>query len=70
MGFVTLLSGVVITERVFNLAGWGTLLWEGVVQRDFRLVQTMVFIFALAVIAINLLIDILYAWLDPRIRYA
>ena len=70
LGFVTLLSGVVITERVFNLAGWGTLLWEAVVQRDFRLVQTMVFIFALAVIGINLLIDILYAWLDPRIRYA
>jgi peptide/nickel transport system permease protein len=67
--FVALLSGVVVTEKVYNLAGWGTLLWNGVFMRDFPLVQTMIFIFAAIVIFVNLFTDILYAWLDPRIRY-
>ena len=67
--FIALLGGVVITERVFNLAGWGTLLVQGVFNRDFALVQTLVFIFAAIVIVANLITDMLYAWLDPRIRY-
>jgi peptide/nickel transport system permease protein len=67
--FVALLGGVVVTERVFNLSGWGTLLVSGVFNRDFALVQTLVFIFAAIVIVANLLTDMLYAWLDPRIRY-
>jgi len=68
--FVALLGGVVVTEKVFNLPGWGTLLVRGVFTRDFPLVQTMIFIFAAIVIAANLLTDMLYAWLDPRIRYS
>ena len=67
--FVALLGGVVVTERVFNLAGWGTLLVSGVFNRDFALVQTLVFIFAAIVVVANLITDMLYAWLDPRIRY-
>lgn len=67
--FIALLGGVVVTERVFNLAGWGTLLVSGVFNRDFALVQTLVFIFAAIVVVANLLTDMLYAWLDPRIRY-
>ena len=67
--FVALLSGVVVTERVFNLNGWGMLLWNGVFMRDFPVVQTMIFIFAAIVILVNLFTDILYGWLDPRIRY-
>ena len=67
--FVALLGGVVVTERVFNLKGWGTLLVSGVINHDYPLVQTMIFIFAGLVIAANLLTDILYGWLDPRIRY-
>jgi peptide/nickel transport system permease protein len=67
--FVALLGGVVLTEKVFNLAGWGTLLVNGVFNRDYPLVQTMIFIFAGIVIVANLATDILYAWLDPRIRY-
>ena len=67
--FVALLGGVVVTERVFNLKGWGTLLVNGVINHDYPLVQTMIFIFAGIVIAVNLLTDILYGWLDPRIRY-
>ena len=66
---VALLAGVVVTEKVFNLAGWGTLLVNGVSNRDFPLVQTIILIFAAIVIVANLLTDMLYAWLDPRIRY-
>ena len=67
--FVALLGGVVVTEKVFNLRGWGTLLVNGVINHDYPLVQTMIFIFAGLVILANLLTDILYGWLDPRIRY-
>jgi peptide/nickel transport system permease protein len=67
--FVALLGGVVVTERVFNLKGWGTLLVNGVINHDYPLVQTMIFIFAGVVVLANLLTDILYAWLDPRIHY-
>ncbi len=67
--FVALLGGVVVTEKVFNLRGWGTLLVNGVINHDYPLVQTMIFIFAGLVIVANLLTDILYGWLDPRIRY-
>jgi peptide/nickel transport system permease protein len=64
-----LLGGLVVTEKVYNLAGWGTLLWNGVFMRDLPLVQTMIFLFASIVVVVNLLTDITYAWLDPRIRY-
>jgi peptide/nickel transport system permease protein len=67
--FVALLGGVVVTERVWNLKGWGTLLVNGVINHDYPLVQTMIFMFAGLVIVANLLTDILYGWLDPRIRY-
>jgi peptide/nickel transport system permease protein len=67
--FVALLGGVVVTERVWNLKGWGTLLVHGVINHDYPLVQTMIFLFAGLVIVANLLTDILYGWLDPRIRY-
>ena len=69
LNFVALLGGLVVTERVYNLAGWGTLIWNGVLYRDFVLVQSMIFIFSAMVILVNLMTDILYAWLDPRIRY-
>ena len=67
--FIALLGGVVVTETVFNLAGLGTLLVTGVFNRDFALVQTLIFIFAALIIVANLITDLLYAWLDPRIRY-
>jgi peptide/nickel transport system permease protein len=67
--FVALLGGVVVTEKVFNLKGWGSLLVNGVINHDYPLVQTMIFIFSGLVIAANLMTDILYGWLDPRIRY-
>jgi len=68
--FVALLGGVVVTEQVFNLKGWGTLLVNGVINHDYPLVQTMIFTFASIVIVANLCTDVLYGWLDPRIRYS
>lgn len=67
--FVALLGGVVVTERVYNLKGWGTLLVNGVINHDYPLVQTMIFMFAGLVVIANLCTDILYGWLDPRIRF-
>jgi peptide/nickel transport system permease protein len=64
-----LFGGAVITETIFSLPGMGSLIAVGVSQRDFVVVQAGVMIAAVAVLGINLLVDILYAVLDPRIRY-
>lgn len=66
---VTLISGAVIIEQVFNLDGVGSLLFTGVFSRDFTLVQGLVLIIAVVVLMTNLLVDLTYGWLDPRIRY-
>jgi len=64
-----LLSGVVLTETVFNWPGIGRLAFEAVFNFDIPLIMgTVLFSAALIVIA-NLLVDLLYAWLDPRIRF-
>lgn len=65
---VDVLGGSVIIENVFNLPGIGRLLTSGVGNRDFPLVQGIVFYLAVTVLVINLLIDILYTVIDPRIR--
>ncbi len=65
----TLLGGVVITEQVFGLPGLGWTLLNGVYQRDYPVVQAAVILFALMFAAINLVVDVLYTALDPRIRY-
>jgi peptide/nickel transport system permease protein len=64
-----LLSGAVVTEQVFSIPGFGRLLVESVFSRDFPVLQAVVLISALAVFLINLLTDLLYAAIDPRIRY-
>lgn len=64
-----LLGGVVVTETVFSWPGVGRLAVQAIYQRDFPLVQAVVFIFALIFVAVNLIVDLLYAWLDPRIGY-
>ena len=64
-----LFGGAVITETIFNLPGMGSLIAQSVLQRDFVVVQGGIMIAALAVLGINLIVDILYAVLDPRIRY-
>jgi peptide/nickel transport system permease protein len=63
------LGGTVVLESLFGLPGLGTLLYNGVINKDYPLIQGLVLIFALLVTAINLTIDLSYAWLDPRVRY-
>ena len=64
----TLIGGAVITEYVFALPGVGRLVVDAVFARDYPLVQGVILLIALAFIACNLLVDLLYGWLDPRIR--
>jgi len=64
-----LLGGAVLTETVFAWPGVGTLMVQGILARDFPLVQGCVLVVALSFVVINLAVDLLYAWLDPRIRY-
>jgi len=65
-----LLGGLVIMEIIFVVPGMGSALIQAVSQRDYPTVQTMVFVMALVFLGLNLAIDLLYVWLDPRIRYA
>jgi peptide/nickel transport system permease protein len=64
-----LLDGAVVIERVFSWPGLGRLLVRAILQRDFPVVQAVVLLVAVAVVVANLLADVLYGWLDPRIRY-
>lgn len=64
-----LLSGAVLTETVFSWPGMGTYVLEAINQRDYPVVQSIVLIFALIFVIVNLLVDVSYAWLDPRIKY-
>src|SRR5712691_3522003 len=67
--FAFLMGGLVVTEQVFNLNGLGLLFVQSVARRDYTLVQALVLLVACVYIAVNFLVDLLYAWLDPRIRY-
>jgi peptide/nickel transport system permease protein len=67
--FAFLLGGLVVTEQVFNLNGLGLLFVQAVAHRDYTLVQALVMIVAGFFILVNFAMDILYAWLDPRIRF-
>jgi len=68
-GFALLISGVVVTESVFNLPGIGRLTVDAVLARDFPVIQAMVLVPGGSHVGINLLIDVSYPLLDPRIRY-
>jgi peptide/nickel transport system permease protein len=64
-----LLSGAVLTEETFNWPGIGNQLIYYLEARDYIAVQGIITVFALAVVAISLIIDLLNAWIDPRVRY-
>jgi peptide/nickel transport system permease protein len=68
VNFAQLISGAVITESIFAWPGIGRLLVESVFARDYTVVQTVVFFASAMIVVINLLVDLSYAWLDPRIR--
>ena len=63
-----LISGAVVTERIFGLPGFGKLTVDSVFQRDYPVIQGVVLVTATAYIVINLLVDLLYSVIDPRIR--
>ena len=69
LGFGSLLTGAVLTETTFGLAGIGELLILAIRNSDYWVLNGLVFFFALVFIAINLITDVIYGMLDPRIRY-
>jgi peptide/nickel transport system permease protein len=69
LGIPQVLSGAIITEQIFRVNGIGQLLIVGIQSADIPLVQTLTFVFAVLVVLFNLLADLLYGLLDPRIRY-
>ena len=62
-------SGAIITENIFRINGLGALLLSSIRQSDIPMVQTLVFIFAVLVVLFNIIADVIYGILDPRIRY-
>jgi peptide/nickel transport system permease protein len=67
--FAFLIGGLVVTETVFTLNGVGRFVVDAVAHRDYPVVQALVFLIAFAFVIVNLLVDLTYAWFDPRIRY-
>ena len=64
------LSGTVVIETVFGLPGVGSLVVNAVLRRDYPVIQGGLLLTASALVLVNLVVDLLYAWLDPRVRYA
>jgi peptide/nickel transport system permease protein len=64
-----LIGGAVIIEKIFSLPGLGRLLLDGINERDYAVVQGTVLFIALSFVVVNLITDIAYAWVDPRVRY-
>ena len=69
LGVASIIGGSVLVEQVFNIPGMGRLAVSAVMNKDYPTAQAIVLIIALAVVLSNLLVDISYGWLDPRIRY-
>ena len=67
--FAFLLGGLVVTEQVFNLNGLGLLFVQAIAHRDYTLTQALVLLVATAFIVVNFMVDLAFAWIDPRIRY-
>lgn len=67
--FAFMIGGLVVTETVFNLPGVARYLVDAILWRDYPVVQNLVMFIAIVVVLANLTIDLLYGWLDPRIRY-
>ena len=69
VSFAVLIGGAVVTEIVFNIPGVGLLIMSSVLRRDYPTIQGCVLIIAAAYVLINLVVDILYTYIDPRVRY-
>ncbi|MCH7842254.1 MAG: ABC transporter permease [Chloroflexi bacterium] len=68
--FGRLFGGTVVIETIFLIPGMGRILIEAIEHRDFMMIQAEIVIIGAAIVSINLMVDLLYGWLDPRIRYA
>ena len=68
--FALMVTGAIVTETVFAWPGVGRLTYEAVIFRDYPLLQAVILLQATIVLGVNLGVDILYAYLDPRVRYA
>jgi peptide/nickel transport system permease protein len=69
IGIALLIGGVVVTETVFAIPGLGSLTVDAVLNRDFPVIQGLVLLFSVCYVMVNLLVDLSYLFLDPRIRY-
>jgi peptide/nickel transport system permease protein len=69
IGLSMILGGSVLVETVFNIPGMGRLGVEAVLSQDYAIIQAIILITAVMIVMVNLLVDISYGWLDPRIRY-
>lgn len=69
IGLALLIGGVVVTESVFNIPGLGRLTIDAVLRRDYPVIQGVILVFSGVYVLVNLLIDLTYTFLDPRIRY-
>ena len=67
--FAFLIGGLVVTEQVFNLNGIGKLIVDAIAQRDYTLIQGLLLLVAVGYILVNFLVDLVYAWIDPRVTY-
>jgi peptide/nickel transport system permease protein len=67
--FAFLIGGLVVTETVFTLNGVGSFLVDAIAHRDIPVVQSLIILIAFVFVFVNLVIDLLYAWIDPRISY-
>ncbi len=63
------MGGVIVTETIFGLPGMGRLAVDAILSRDYPIVQGVVLVMALSVCIANIVVDLLYGYLDPRIRY-
>jgi peptide/nickel transport system permease protein len=69
IGVALLIGGVVVTESVFAIPGLGRLTVDAILRRDYPIIQGLILVFSFAYVVVNLVVDMLYVVLDPRIRY-
>ena len=68
LSFGLLLGGAILTETIFNLAGVGKTLFDAITSRDYTVVQGFTLVVAISFVVVNLIVDLLYTYLDPRVR--
>jgi peptide/nickel transport system permease protein len=66
----TLMGGAILTETVFNIPGVGRLAYDGIINSDLPVIQGTVLFGAFFIVIANLIVDVVYAYLDPRVRYS